>query len=81
MKSAYYDIIGDIHGYADKLHDLLEKLGYEKTAGVFGHPTRKVIFLGDFIDRGPQQKQVLDTAMAMAPLPSISLLGGTHLFH
>ena len=78
MKSAYYDIIGDIHGYADKLHDLLEKLGYEKTAGVFGHPTRKVIFLGDFIDRGPQQKQVLDTAMAMVHNHQALAVMGNH---
>ena len=25
-----YDIIGDIHGYAKELEQLMEKLGYEK---------------------------------------------------
>ena len=78
MTSAHYDIIGDIHGYADKLHDLLEKLGYKKTDGVFGHPTRQVIFLGDFIDRGPQQKHVLDTVMAMVKNHKALAVMGNH---
>ena len=51
MTSTHYDIIGDIHGYADPLHELLEKLGYKNKQGVFGHASRQVIFLGDFIDR------------------------------
>ena len=78
MKAKQYDIIGDIHGYADKLHDLLDKLGYKKTHGVFGHPTRQVIFLGDFIDRGPQQKQVLDTVMAMVNHHQALAVMGNH---
>jgi len=73
-----YDIIGDIHGYADKLHNLLEKLGYKKIDGVFGHPTRKVIFLGDFIDRGPQQKQVMDTVMGMVDQQQALAVMGNH---
>lgn len=61
----HYDIIGDIHGYADKLHELLEKLGYSKIRGIFQHPTRKVIFIGDWIDRGPQIIETLATVRAM----------------
>ena len=78
MTSAHYDIIGDIHGYADPLHELLEKLGYKNTQGVFGHATRQVIFLGDFIDRGPQQKQVLDTVMAMVKNDKALAVMGNH---
>ena len=74
----HYDIIGDIHGYADKLHDLLEKMGYRKTDGVFGHPFRKVIFVGDFIDRGPQQKEVLNTAMSMVNNHKALAVMGNH---
>ncbi|MFO1021594.1 MAG: hypothetical protein U0903_12990 [Planctomycetales bacterium] len=48
-----YDLIGDVHGYANELVALLEALGYRRTGGVYAHPERKVIFLGDFIDRGP----------------------------
>ena len=47
-----YDIIGDIHGHADELEKLLEKLDYSWTDGCYRHSNRKVIFLGDFIDRG-----------------------------
>jgi hypothetical protein len=60
-----YDLIGDIHGYADELEQLLERLGYEKSQGVYRHPERKVIFLGDFIDRGPKIRQVLEIVRPM----------------
>ncbi len=60
-----YDLIGDIHGHANELAQLLEKLGYQKTQGIYRHPERQVIFLGDFIDRGPQIRQVLETVRPM----------------
>jgi hypothetical protein len=41
------DIIGDIHGHADKLEALLIKLGYSKSGNGFSHPERKVLFVGD----------------------------------
>jgi hypothetical protein len=55
-----YDLIGDIHGHADELVKLLKALGYQKVAASYRHPDRKVIFLGDFIDRGPQIRQALE---------------------
>lgn len=55
----FYDIIGDIHGHADALETLLLKLGYELYGGVYRHSSHKVIFLGDFIDRGHQQREVI----------------------
>ena len=55
-----YDIIGDIHGHADELEELLQKLGYQLRDGVYSHPeNRKVIFLGDYIDRGPKIRETL----------------------
>lgn len=60
-----YDLIGDIHGHADELIQLLETLGYQKAQGVYRHSERKVIFLGDFIDRGPKIRQVLETVRPM----------------
>ena len=54
-----YDLIGDIHGHADCLVNLLEKLGYKKSGDVYHHPLRQVIFLGDFIGRGPKIREVL----------------------
>ena len=54
-----YDIIGDVHGHADALRRLLIKLGYTESQGAFRHDTRKAIFVGDFVDRGPQPEEVL----------------------
>jgi len=64
-----FDVIGDIHGCADELEQLLAALGYIVTAErsdgspwdgpVYAHPAgRKAIFLGDLVDRGPR---VVDT--------------------
>jgi hypothetical protein len=50
------DFIGDIHGHYDRLIALLEKLGYTKKNGVYKHPSRRVIFLGDYLDRGPDAR-------------------------
>ncbi len=54
-----YDFIGDIHGHADKLEALLQQLGYQLVDGVYTHPQRKVIFVGDYIDRGPKIRETL----------------------
>jgi hypothetical protein len=81
LNTGQYDIIGDIHGYADKLHALLEKLGYTEGMGAYSHPKRKVIFLGDFIDRGPQQQEVLDTVMAMVKGRHAHAVMGNHEFN
>lgn len=60
-----YDIIGGIHGYADKLETLLLKLGYRKRASAWRHAERQAIFVGDFIDRGPFQVQTVSTVRRM----------------
>jgi hypothetical protein len=73
-----YDLIGDIHGHADELVQLLERLGYQKDQGVYRHPDRKVIFLGDFIDRGPQVRQVLQIVRAMIDEESALAVMGNH---
>ncbi|MEM8614266.1 MAG: AAA family ATPase [Cyanobacteria bacterium P01_H01_bin.105] len=55
------DAIGDIHGLADTLQAMLHQLGYDDT---FTHPEgRKICFLGDLVDRGPQSLEVVDLVM------------------
>ena len=76
-----YDIIGDIHGYATKLKELLTKLGYSEQDGVFRHAERKVIFLGDYIDRGPQIRETLHTVRAMVDGGSAFAVMGNHEFN
>jgi hypothetical protein len=69
-----YDVIGDIHGQADKLHALLAHLGYHKIdGGAYRHPDRTVIFVGDFIDRGPRQ---IDSVMTVRHM--VDAEGGPH---
>jgi len=73
-----FDLIGDIHGHADELEQLLELLGYEKNQGTYRHPDRKVIFLGDFIDRGPQIRRVLELVRPMVEAGHALAVMGNH---
>lgn len=60
-----FDLIGDVHGHAEELVRLLDTLGYKRVHGIYRHDDRRVIFLGDFIDRGPQIAQVLEIVRPM----------------
>jgi len=77
----HYDIIGDIHGHGDELLDLLKKLDYHWVDGCYRHATRKIVFLGDFIDRGPKQRQVLQTVMPMVQQGTALAVMGNHEFN
>lgn len=73
-----YDVIGDIHGCAALLKSLLERLGYREEAGVYGHPERQVIFLGDIIDRGPEVAETVRVVRAMVDAGRASMVLGNH---
>src|SRR5258708_2971814 len=73
-----YDIIGDIHGHADKLKGLLGQLGYRERRGAYCHPDRKAIFVGDLIDRGPGQLSTLHLVHAMVERNSAWVTMGNH---
>jgi hypothetical protein len=81
LTASSYDIIGDIHGHSRSLNALLEKLGYMKEAGVYRHPSRKVIFLGDFIDRGDFQCEVLAIVRPMVEAGAALSVMGNHEFN
>lgn len=76
-----YDLIGDIHGYATELKSLLAKMGYRETDGVWKHPERKVIFLGDFVDRGPEQVETVSIARNMIESGNALAVMGNHEFN
>ena len=76
-----YDIIGDIHGCSQSLRALLARLGYTETGGVYQHPSRTVVFLGDFIDRGPHQREVNDMVRRMIGAGSAQSVMGNHEFN
>lgn len=81
LESPGHDVIGDVHGCHDQLVQLLITLGYENTSGVYRHPSRQAIFVGDLIDRGPQQVEVLQTVRAMADSGSALVVMGNHEFN
>lgn len=75
------DFIGDIHGHYDRLIALLEKLGYTKKNGVYKHPSRRVIFLGDYLDRGPDARSVIRLVRSMVEAGEAEALIGNHEFN
>ena len=51
------NFIGDIHGYASELKQLLAQLGYTRSVSDgWTQGDGQLVFLGDLIDRGPEQK-------------------------
>lgn len=81
MTNLAYDLIGDIHGCARTLEALLLALGYDDRSGVYRHPQRKLIFLGDFIDRGPRQRETLAIVRPMLEAATALAVMGNHEFN
>jgi len=73
-----FDIVGDIHGKADALKALLRHFGYRERDGAFSHPDRRVIFMGDFIDRGAQIRETLEIVRRMVDAGSALAVMGNH---
>ena len=81
-----YDVIGDVHGQADKLERLLRQLGYMETPqpqhprgqSLWSHPDRQAIFIGDLIDRGPAQIRTVDLVRAMVDAGAAQMVLGNH---
>lgn len=76
-----YDIIGDIHGHASRLEQLLLRLGYKQDAESWHHPHRQAIFVGDFIDRGPEQVETYRLVRAMIDRGAALAVMGNHEFN
>jgi len=75
------DIIGDVHGQHGKIIELLAHLDYCETAGVWRHPNRQAIFVGDLIDRGPGQLATVQLVRAMVEAGSARCIMGNHEFN
>jgi hypothetical protein len=76
-----YDIIGDVHGCGLALRLLLSRLGYSKRDGVYFHPKRKVVFLGDIIDRGPRIREALHLVRDMVDAGNAHIVMGNHEYN
>jgi hypothetical protein len=86
MKIQPYDLIGDIHGQCGKLERLLLALGYVKRGlglgGSWQHPEgRKVVFLGDYIDRGPRIRETLHLVRGMVEAGEAFAIMGNHEYN
>jgi hypothetical protein len=70
-------VIGDIHGDYDALHTILSKISYER---FLSEDHNKLIFLGDYIDRGRRSPEVLYTVCFLkTKFPqSVILMRGNH---
>jgi protein phosphatase len=78
-----FDIIGDVHGCFDELRELMTTLGYsiEGNGGehrVVTPESRKAIFLGDLVDRGPKIPEVLKLVMSMVEAGTALCVPGNH---
>jgi len=76
-----YDFVGDIHGCALSLQSLLERMGYRQVDGVYRHELRKVVFLGDFVDRGPLQRETIALVRPMVEQGYAMSVMGNHEFN
>jgi protein phosphatase len=78
-----FDVIGDVHGCHAELLELLGVLGYrveqEGADARVQHPDgRRVVFLGDLVDRGPDTPAVLRLAMRMVRDGVALCIAGNH---
>ena len=78
-----FDVIGDVHGCYDELIELMAKLGYtveehEGKYNVSSPDGRKLVFVGDLVDRGPGTVQVLRLVMSMVASGQAFCVPGNH---
>lgn len=70
------DIVGDIHGELHALQALLRHLGYDETGR---HPqARTLVFVGDFVDRGPDSPGVVDLVQRLVEGGYACAIAGNH---
>ena len=74
------DIIPDIHGQAEKLGVALRNLGWRCHGTKWSHrdPDRKIVFLGDYIDRGPENGAVIRIVRELIASNVATAIMGNH---
>jgi len=82
-----FDLIGDVHGCADELIALFDKLGYAVAISGEGEARRvtsrppegrRAVFVGDLVDRGPRSPDVLRIVMHMVREGQALCVPGNH---
>jgi serine/threonine protein phosphatase 1 len=62
--------IGDIHGCAKALRSLIEVIDPQ--------PDDEIVFLGDYVDRGPDSRNAIDQIIALRERTQVVTLRGNH---
>lgn len=76
LPSGPLDIVGDIHGELGALEHLLTHLGYDAQGR---HPEhRTLVFVGDFVDRGPDSPGVVDLVQRLVEGGHACAIAGNH---
>ncbi|MCB0378631.1 MAG: serine/threonine protein phosphatase, partial [Bdellovibrionales bacterium] len=70
MSSDRWIAIGDIHGCADELESLIEQLPIDDNT--------HLVFLGDYVDRGPNSKKVIQMVIDLKKRCDVIALKGNH---
>ena len=67
--------IGDVHGRSDLLEAMLERIGADLETRP--HPRARIVCLGDYVDRGPDSRAVLERLIRLEaePVRTTFLLG------
>jgi protein phosphatase len=79
-----FDVIGDVHGCRAELETLLVELGYALRRDQAGravgahHDSRRAVFVGDLVDRGPDTPGVLRLVMGMVEAGDALCVSGNH---
>jgi len=63
-------VIGDVHGCAEELKALIHKLPLDQNS--------TLLFLGDYVDRGPDSKAVIDIVLDLSEVYQVIALKGNH---
>lgn len=80
---AHIDVVPDVHGQHGKLAGALETLGWVRTGAGWRAPApgAGLLFLGDFIDRGPNNADVLRTVRELIDGGHARAVMGNHEFN
>ncbi len=78
--SGPFDIVGDVHGCYQELLSLVQKLGYSIDENLIAsHPEGRTLgFVGDLVDRGPENIKVLEFVMANVAAKLAFCVPGNH---
>src|SRR5277367_1775295 len=68
--------VGDIHGRADLLAETFGRIDADRAT--YAVPRTVEIYLGDYIDRGPASREVVDLLIDRAKRQEIVCLKGNH---